>query len=429
MLSYRNKILLDRLLGSICALIMNGVTRLVGVMFCRNHDRPVNPKVIVVAKIVGMGSILQSGALCRAFKSTFQDTRLIYLTSRGCRDLVTHMENIDEVLEIDDRSLFKLFRSTGKQILTLWSRRPDLYFDLELYSRWASIVGTLSLARNRYGFYRKSTNFKLGLYSHLLFFNTARYLADIYLELGRCAGAEGGNSVDGLLHVRDSERENCNKLLTESDIGAHDVVVVNPNASDLLVERRWPILKWKQFLEAAAGMWPDLLFVLTGAPSEKSYVEELYSSIGELSRKNIRNLAGCLDLGSFLALVERCKGMVTCDSGPMHMSIALNRPTLSIWGPTNPANYGADKNNHRMIYEAIYCSPCLFHADLPPCKGDNQCVKRISVQKVLREFAGLLHLTFDEGWLGSKFPAEDRGFNDNGTRWVLGLVERKRSNS
>ncbi len=139
-----------------------------------------------------------------------------------------------------------------------------------------------------------------------------------------------------------------------------------------------------------------MIFLLSGAESEKDEVSFIYDSLANNTRRNVKNIAGQLSLEGYLALIERSKAMVTCDSGPMHMAVSLGKPTLSIWGPGSPQHYAHAALNHKIIYEPIYCSPCLYHTDFPPCNGDNQCMKRIAVKKVLLEFAGLLGICFSE---------------------------------
>jgi len=425
MLSYKKKIFIDRAFGSVVAFILNGLTRLLGLVLRRNHGLPKDPKAVIVAKIIGIGSIVHSGVLCRALKLTFPKTKLIYVTSIASKEFVSHMEYIDEILTVDDRGLLKMVRSTILLVYKMWRLQPELYFDLEVYSSWSSIIATLSLARNRYGFYRKSTAFRLGLHSHLLFFNTNKYLSDIYLALGNSAGADGVNNIEGLLNIKVDERQNITQYLQQLSVNEDEYVIVNPNASDLLIERRWPIEKWNLFLEIASGIWSNLFFLLVGAPSEKPYVDNIYNCLSKKCLRNIKNIAGQLTLGDYIALIEKCKAMITCDSGPMHISVALDRPTLSIWGPGNPQHYGTVKRKHRVIYEPIYCSPCLYHSDFPPCKGDNQCLKRISVSRVLKEFGDLINIPFHgEASLDDLHKDEKEIEHYKNNKMVLGLVRR-----
>ena len=162
------------------------------------------------------------------------------MTGDSCRRLVERLEHIDRIITVDDRGCSGWRRTTLRTIVQLMRARVDLYFDLEVYSAYASIVALISLARNRIGFYRESAQHKRGNYTHLMYFNARSPIRYIYLQLGRMIGCE---PVDpdrlGPIRMMPEDREEAAERLSA---GAGDLryIVVNANASDLMIERRWP---------------------------------------------------------------------------------------------------------------------------------------------------------------------------------------------
>jgi ADP-heptose:LPS heptosyltransferase len=383
MLSYKNKIFIDRTFGFITAVVMRFLTRLVGIILRRDHTLPENPKILAVAKIVGLGSIVYTGILCRSIKESFPKTKLIYITSKGSIELVKRMNYIDEILLIDDKGFIPMITSTIFLILRLWRLRPILYFDMEIYSSWAAIIATLSLALNRYGFYRKNADFKKGMHTHMIFFNTKRHISEIYSQMALCVGGKPNPNLIGILNVSSQDKALCVQTLKEIGLNDNLIILVNVNASDLLIERRWPAEKWIDYLEQIVQQLPDYSFLLTGSPNEHEYVSALYNKLSQSARNKVFNIAGRFTFAAFLSLIEKCVLMVTNDSGPLHFAVALNKPTISIWGPGAPEHYAPIRGFYKIIYEPVYCSPCLYHADIPPCEGNNVCVKDISVFSVL----------------------------------------------
>lgn len=382
-LTYKNKIFIDHTFGFIAAFIMRFFTRLAGIILRRDHTLPKNPEVITVAKIVGLGSIVYTGILCRSLKERFPNCRLIYITSSGSFELVKRMNYIDEIQLINDKNIFSMIRSTILLILRLWRYRPVLYFDMEVYSSWSAILATFSLALNRYGFYRKNAEFKKGMHTHMIFFNTKRHISEIYSQMALCVEGNPNLSLINILNISSEDKALCSQTLKEIGLNDDSIILVNINASDLLIERRWPAEKWRDYLEQITQQFPDYTFLLIGSPGEYEYVSALYKKLSEATRKKVFNVAGQFTFGAFLALIERCVIMVTNDSGPLHFAVALNKPTISIWGPGAPEHYAPITGFHKIIYEPVYCSPCLYHADFPPCEGNNVCVKNISVSTVL----------------------------------------------
>jgi len=390
MLSYRQKILLDRTIGVCLAFTMDVFTRLVGIILRLDHSVPENPRNIIVAKFMGIGSVVYTGILCRALKKRFPNSSVTYLTTIGCGEIAKRLRYVDRVITVDDSGATKLFITSLLAMVKVWSIRPVLYFDMEIYSSWAAIMATLSLARNRYGFYRKSVAFKKGLHNFLVFFNTRRHISEIYLQMAQVVGAGGSNRLSGLLEITQDDRAKCDNYLRNQDIINKPLILINPNASELLLERRWTEENWIAYLEIVTNTWSRLQLVLVGAPQETEYVRSIWHKLTPRAKAIVHNASGRLTLGAFLALIEKSKLMITVDSGPLHVAAAVKTPTVSLWGPVDPAHYGHMNNDNKIIYDPPYCSPCLHHADVTPCGGDNICMKRISVGSVLEATSEIL---------------------------------------
>jgi len=383
-LSYRTKILVDHTLGLIVVLVLKFAAKALSLILRRDHSIPQNPRSIVVAKLVGLGSIVYSGILCRALKERYPSAKIIYITSRENEGLAKRLYGVDEVLCIEANSLFSIIKSGVGLVLRLWRRRPELYFDLEVYSSFSATLATVSLARNRYGFYRKSAGFKKNLHTHMIFFNIQRHISEMYSQMALCVKAKPHRCVKGVFAPTDNGRKESQALLSSWIPDGYKLVLVNMNASELLFERRWPSERWTDFLAQAAERWPMHVWLLVGSPSEAAYVSGIHERLPEETKMKVHNVAGKLSLEAFLGLVERCDLMITNDSGPLHIALALGKPTVSMWGPVSPNSYAPREGVHEVIYTQTYCSPCLHQADFPPCEGNNVCMKKITVASLLQ---------------------------------------------
>ena len=116
----------------------------------------------MISKYVGMGSIIQATPLIRSIRARFPRAKLIFVTGHSCRRMIERLDNVDRIITVDDRGLFPVIRTSIRTLAELLWSKPDLYFDLEVYSAYASIMSLLSLSRNRIGFYRESAQHKRG---------------------------------------------------------------------------------------------------------------------------------------------------------------------------------------------------------------------------------------------------------------------------
>ena len=379
---YKTKILIDRTVGVFLCYCISIPTRLLGAILKRDHSYHAgNVKTIVIAKYLGLGSILQSTPLLRALKIKYPNARIIYVSSYRNEDVLKRISLIDDHILVRDDKFVELAKSSLTALFKLWKFKVDLYFDLEVYSSYASVMNTLSLARNRYGFYRKSTNFRKGLHTSLMFFNTNQHIVYNFVQLGGLVEAYTEDFELMLPTTKPEDRLNAEKLIESRGT---EFIAVNVNASDLLLERRWPATYYADLLDWLAEKYNFSIFLI-GSKGERDYVQSILDLTKSKSNKII-NIAGQTNLGTLIFFLGKAKFVVTNDTGPLHLSFANKIPTLSLWGPGSIFHYGPmNKEINKTLFVNIFCSPCLNHADTPPCNGDNQCMKLITVARVSAE--------------------------------------------
>jgi heptosyltransferase-2 len=88
-------------------------------------------------------------------------------------------------------------------------------------------------------------------------------------------------------------------------------------------------------------------------------------------------------LTSILSIVDL---LVTNDTGPAHIAAALGRPTLVIFGPTNPLTTRPLSGQAEILRHPPDCAPCM----LRDCPIDHRCMTAITVDEVLERSQALL---------------------------------------
>ena len=389
----KQKVALDRVVGTPIAWATNLLARALGKLLRRDHSTaPESVRSIVVLKMLGMGSIMEATPLLAALRDGFPRAEIVFVTSVRNRELIERLPLVDRGLYVADESPWGVAQSTGSLIARLIRRRIDLFLDLEVYSAAASALSALSCARNRFGFYNHSARFKRHAYTHLVKFATNRPIARLYLQLGLAAGAsEVPLNRLGPIRV---DAEDHHRLATT--LGAYgmqlpeEYVLVNPNASDLMAERRWPLDHFALLLESLAAEGRQM--VVVGASGERAYVQRLLARLSPAARGQVVDTSGRLTLGELLAAIAGARCVVTNDTGPMHFAFALGRPAVCLFGPVDPLHYGFAAANVEMLYVPVFCSPCAHDTEPPPCGGNNVCMQLIEPTEVLHAVHRLLGL-------------------------------------
>ena len=289
----------------------------------------------------------------------------------------------------------------------LWTRRNriDTVVDLELFSRFTALLTGLSGANRRVGFYRFHNE---GLYrgemlTHRVAYNPHIHIAKNFIAL-----------IDSLLSatptipyaktlIGDDEltiafpppsasaREGLlmriKTLVPNLDLTRFRVVLINPNASEMLPQRRWMPERFAELIQCILAANDDILVLITGAPSERAEAEQLASQSG--SDRCIA-FAGQSALGDLPALYALAVVMVTNDSGPAHFAAASGLPTIVLFGPETPNLY-RPLGNSIPIYAGLACSPCVSASNhRKSACDDNVCMRAISVEQVFAAVTDVL---------------------------------------
>ena len=137
-------------------------------------------------------------------------------------------------------------------------------------------------------------------------------------------------------------RARIEKLAKDSGVaytsGKERLILINPNASDLLPQRRWAQQRFSELIQAIHQRYPQDLILITGSPAELNYVEKVRSVANV---KNALNFAGQVSFAELPPLYTLSDVMVTNDSGPGHFSAVTPLRTVVLFGPETPALYGS----------------------------------------------------------------------------------------
>ena len=97
-------------------------------------------------------------------------------------------------------------------------------------------------------------------------------------------------------------------------------------------------------------------------------------------------LSGKTSVRELMALLKRCRLLLTNDTGPMHVASALGVPVVAIFGPTDPNATAPAGRQHALVTTMIGCAPCLLQA----CPIDHACMNGIEEQEVFGTAMALL---------------------------------------
>lgn len=162
------------------------------------------------------------------------------------------------------------------------------------------------------------------------------------------------------------------QLLSKSVVGEKPFVVIAPGAADK--NKCWDA---KHFTHVVDYLNLDKQFgvIFIGDEHDGKIVENIQK---DMKGQSV-DLCGKLTLSQLGIVISRCQGMVSNDSGPMHIASYLNKPIITIYGPTDPKKYGPWSNKCFAVRSNKECDACLN----PKQKMPHRCMDNVDVNEVV----------------------------------------------
>ncbi len=329
---------------------------------------------ILVREVNWLGDIVMSLSALRAVRKAYPKARLSVLIKKELAGFFDGVSWIDEIISFkirkgivdgfaDRRAISKDLRARHFDLAVMFPNS----FDSALWPAWARIPKRAGYARDARG---------------LLLTNSVRPSANIlevhqvnyYLHMLKETLGIDGSRDDFKPDVSPKHRATMSafldarrKRLTKPLIGLAIAAAYGP-------AKEWSAESYAQLIDLLAEKH-GAECVLVGAPNERAKSENVISK----SKSGAIQAAGETSVGEAIALLDLCSGFAGNDSGSMHVSGALGKPTVGIYGSTRADRTGPLGTKTAILYKQLACSPCLKRT----CKfGHYDCLKMISPEEV-----------------------------------------------
>lgn len=360
---------------------------------------------ILVINLMHIGDLMLVTPVLRTLRTCYPQARITMLTDKGLRELVEHNAHINECLLIEkhgkDDGIAGLWRFIRREIRP---RHFDLVINLHRNER-ASAIAAFSGAEHIVGYSKPGFSLLFDKVMqnpsvahhighgpfHLLppfrYVPGWKHQVTAHLEVLR-EGVGVAQIDDGGLEMwLPPEREAEAKALWEQTFQPGDrVVAFNIGAS-------WPTKRW---LDTSFAACADHLIergyhvAFFGGPMDREMVDACVAQMAEKDSAQLHIFTGKVNLAVLAGLLRRCCLMLTTDSGPMHIGVAMNVPIVTMFGASPvPGFYPYDAKDV-LIRSPEPCQPCGIHEC--PRAGEEKlaCMKKITVQTVMRYVDELL---------------------------------------
>lgn len=373
---------------------------------------------ILIVKLSAVGDVIHTIPLLNALRRRYPDARIDWLLKPSLAELVQHHPNVSTTYVYGENhteaprynwdgfthwlQLMRDARFLGL-LRELRRNRYDLVVDVHSQLR-TGFINLVTGAPVRIGFGRPQRevwepagrklppgtikrSWKgardqswIAYTHHIPLPSLDVHAVDRYLSVAGMLGAPPA-AADFSFPIPEAADRQIDRLLAAAGI--------DPSRAPVLLAPAalWETKRWRP--EGFAAVARHFLaagrpVVLVGSPAERAECEAVVANA-----PGAADLAGQTTLVELTALIRRAAICLTNDSGPMHIAVALDRPVIAVFGPTNPAWIGPYGRPDAVVRAGLPCSPCNLRK-FERCPHDHACMRQLAPEPIIARMEALL---------------------------------------
>ncbi len=374
---------------------------------------------ILLIKLSAVGDAVQTIPVFNKLRRRYPSARLDWLATPGIAELLRYNSAISNVIEFsrDEWSspwTLTPFVSAARLIATLRAAEYDLVLDLQGQLRsaifaftsgapvrigfdkpradvWQTSPRQIPAEARRHAWQGAREGSWLAYTDHIPVPTLDVHPVERYLRVGAMLGLDDA-APDFSFPIPQQAATRIDALLDYYNIAKAKLLVMAPGTN-------WETKEWRReaFAEVARHfLQKNHAVVLIGSERERAACE----AVAQLAPGAV-DLAGETTLSELAALIRRAAVCVTNESGPMHIAVALDRPVVSIFGPTDPVWAGPYRRAGAVLRAELPCSPCYLR-QLSRCTYGHACMKDVSAAAVIARMESMLAKQTSRGAVASQ---------------------------
>ena len=331
-------------------------------------QRLVNQYANIVVRLPNwVGDIVMVTPSLRNLKSTYPDKKFIATGKANCYDILRSNGIFDDYI-------IKPPRSTGISAYLNYIQKLNYYRNSAsvLYTNSFSTAWDFFLARFpvRVGYRNEMRKLVL---THSL--NRIKEPMDLYYE--RLTESFGAKIISRNLEIKldDSSIKIFGIVEKKYKICPEEILIgLNPGAG-FGDSKKWLKKYFVKLAEMILAQYPKVRFFVFGGPGDEDKADYISKEIGESAINLSRESLGLHNIKPFF---DRMQLFITSDSGLRWYSVSMHKPTIVLFGSSDPEITQCHLDNFYPIRNKVHCSPCKNRV----CPTDFACMIGLTPDKV-----------------------------------------------
>jgi lipopolysaccharide heptosyltransferase I len=374
---------------------------------------------ILLIKLSAVGDVVHTIPVLNKLRQRYPSAQIDWLVTPAIAELLRHNPAISNVIEFarDDWSrpwtltpFFNYTRLAAKLRANAYDLVVDMHgqfrtavfvlasgapvrigFDRPRASVWEASPRSFPAEARKHAWQGAREGSWLAYTHHIPVPTLDVHAVDRYLGVGPMLGLDAG-PPDFSFPIPQAASASVEGLLRNRGLAGAPLLTMAPGT--IWETKHWGSGKYAEV--ARHFLRKGFAVALMGSRRERVVCEE----VARLAPGAV-DIAGETTLTELAALIRRSAISVTNDSGPMHLAVALDRPVVSVFGPTDPVWIGPYGRAGAVLQAGVPCSPCLLR-QLSRCRYGHVCMENVSAGAVIERME---HFLGGGGGAGTPFAA------------------------
>lgn len=322
---------------------------------------------ILIIQLRRLGDILLTTPVIKVLRKTFPQAQIDFLIEKPFFEIISGNPYLNNILILE-----KGFLNQLNLIKKIRKEKYDFLFDFLGNPRTAWIT-FFSKAVKKVGFDFRGRKFAYNI--RVERDNRPKYIVDFKLDALRAVGIDIGNEREPLsMFVPSGAQTFADNFFANNNLDKKKPVIgISPTSRKQT--RIWPGKYFAQLADKLIQQYNAKIIFLWG-PGEEKKIGEIVSLM-----KNKPVIIPRVDIKQLAALIGKCNLLISNDNGPKHIAVAMDVPTITIYGPTQSECWNPSERMHQALKSDIACIGCNRNE----CSS-MECMEKVTPKKIEETF-------------------------------------------
>jgi ADP-heptose:LPS heptosyltransferase len=321
---------------------------------------------VLIVNLTRFGDLLQTSPTIASLKRRHPDAHVTLMAEKNFADVCDDIPGIDRVYRAELDGFGRLMLEGGSQLLEAYryvervvaelrAERFDLALNFSSSKMSAVFMGLLQIPDVR-GWSMTPDGLRIIRHPWSRLFATMclnRRVATFNLVDYYCAMTDTVADTRRLHYfVRPEAATRGAELRAAAGIAGDDRVIAMQLGASRAI-RQWPTASFTALGRALAAAGFRIMVI--GGGGDRALGDTVVEGIGDAAV----NTCGRTGVGELGAILARAEALITGDTGPMHMAVAVGTPVIGLFfGPASPFDTGPYGEDHLVLHTGAPCAPC-----------------------------------------------------------------------